>query len=91
MVNNIEWCKPLKHKTANIILILMNNEVINIWENGNPVAATPEKITELAKWLNGDYCLYEGYNDTEILIDADFIELSCNCCPFNDVCEVYEN
>ena len=46
----------------------------------------PEEITRLAKELNENYDLYQGWSDTHILLDA-LREVGCDNCPFKADCE----
>ena len=85
---NIEWCKPMKHESEDITLCVKEGEVIVILECGNEIyPVTAEKITELAKRLNSDYDMYEGWDDTHILLDSGFEEMGCKDCPWFDTCE----
>lgn len=88
---NIDWCKPLRHRTENIIIVLMGGEIIQIRINEEDKDVTPEIITELAKKLNESYDEYEGWSDTHILLDADFEELGCSDCPYFDICEAMDD
>ena len=84
---NVSWCKPLKHRTEDIFLILTEGEISGIRINGKDENVTPEIITELAKKLNESYDDYDGWSDTHILLAADFEELGCSKCPYFDICE----
>lgn len=103
---NAEWCKPMKHKTEDIYLAYHEGEVDaildngkeavrsstigkKIWEESDP--AMDEKIKELAKRLNSDYDEYEGWDDTHILLDADFEELGCKDCPWFNICDAMDD
>ena len=89
---NLEWCKPMKHESEDINLCVKEGEVIGILECGNEILpVTSEKITELAKRLNSDYDLYEGWDDTHILLDSGFEEMGCKDCPWFDTCEAMDD
>lgn len=88
---NVSWCKPLKHRTEDIFLIVTEGEISGIRINGKDENVTPEIITELAKKLNESYDEYEGWSDTHILLDADFEEMGCRNCPYFDICEAMDD
>ncbi len=88
---NVSWCKPLKHRTEDIFLIVTDGEISGIRINGKDENVTAEIIMELAKKLNESYDEYEGWNDTHILLDADFEELGCRDCPYFDICEAMDD
>lgn len=88
---NVSWCKPLKHRTEDILLIVNEGEISGIRINEKDENVTPEIITELAKKLNESYDEYEGWSDTHILLDADFEELGCSNCPYFDICEAMDD
>lgn len=88
---NVSWCKPLKHRTEDIFLIVTEGEISGIRINGKDENVTPEIITELAKKLNESHDEYEGWSDTHILLDADFEELGCSDCPYFDICEAMDD
>jgi hypothetical protein len=88
---NVSWCKPLKHRTEDIFLIVNEGEISGIRINGKDENVTPEIITELAKKLNESYDEYEGWSDTHILLDADFEEMGCCDCPYFDICEAMDD
>lgn len=87
---NLGWCKPIKHKSEDIYLCLMEGKVVGIFQNGKEkITITDEEIRELARRFNTDYDLYEGWDDVHILLDSgNFEELGCGDCPWRDVCEV---
>lgn len=88
---NLSWCRPMEHKSEDITLCVMEGEVIGILECANEIyPVTAEKITELAKRLNSCYDLYEGWDDTHILLDSGFEEMGCKDCPWFDVCEAMD-
>ena len=91
---NTEWCKPLKHKSEAVYLVVYEGDIANILDNGNyffEFDKIEEKIKELAKRLNPEHDEYEGWDDTHILLDSDFEELGCNDCPWFDLCDAMED
>ncbi len=88
---NLSWCKPLKHRTDDIFLIVTEGEISGICINGKDENITPETITELAKKLNESYDEYERWDDTHVLLDADFEETGCCNCPYFNICEAMED
>ena len=91
---NLSWCVPMKHKTENIYLVVNENNIDSILDNGKETLRSrktdkviDEKINVLAQRLNPEYDEYEGWNDTHILIDSGFEELGCKDCPWFNSCD----
>lgn len=89
---NLGWCKPLKHKSENVIIAVNEGTIVSVLVDGEEQSCsiTSELIKKLAQRLNEDYEEYQGYSDTEILLEADFEELGCADCPWFDVCEAMD-
>ena len=98
---NLSWCKPLKHKSEAVYLIVNEGIIDSIIDNGEETVRTSiigkksdpamdEKIKELAKRLNPEYDEYEGWDDTHILLNSDFEELGCRDCPWFNSCDAMD-
>lgn len=78
--NNLSWCKPLEFKNGEVVIAINGGDIVGLQVNGETVDVMP--VEHIARLVNEDYDLYEGYSPMEILYDADFSELPCRCCPW---------
>ena len=94
--DNLSWCKPLEFKNGEVVIAINEGDIVGLQVNGETVNGyTDTTIKRIAKLVNEDYELYEGYYEgytlLEIIYDADFKELPCRCCPWFHECEAMDD
>lgn len=96
---NLGWCKALDFGD---VQISVNEGIINgIMDSGVDIDSdegilssnfyTEKTLTAIAKKVNPNYDLYDGYNATHIILDAKHDELPCKLCPWFNVCSAMDN
>lgn len=88
--DNLSWCRPESYLNGRVVLVINEGRVDGISVDGKKLGTTPDNIRKVAKMVNDDYSLYEGWTDTEIIQDADHEELPCRLCPWFDVCQAMD-
>lgn len=81
---NLGWCKP--YRSGEHAIIVNGGEVDYIAIDGVPQEVTPDAIRTLAKTVNDDYDIYQGWSDLHIALDA-MKEVGCASCPCFAECE----
>ena len=88
---NLGWCKPLSFANGKVIAAINEGSVDSIQIEGKTIPATDENIRTAAKIANESYDLYKGWNDTNILLDAESEELPCRLCPWFGICDAMDD
>lgn len=87
---NLGWCRPESYLDGRVILAINEGTVAGIVIDGADEAITPDAIRRVAKMVNDNYDLYEGWDDVHIIQDAAHEELPCRRCPWFDVCDAMD-
>lgn len=87
--DNLTWCKPLEFKHGEVVIAINEGDIVGLQVQGETGDVTP--VEHIARLVNEDYELYQGYSPMEILLDADFSELPCRCCPWFLECEAMDD
>lgn len=87
---NLGWCKPVSFLGGKVIAAVNGGNVCSLRNNGLDVDVTPDSIRRAAEMVNGDYSMYQGWDDTHIMLDADCEELPCRCCPWFGICDAMD-
>lgn len=96
---NLGWCKPYMSDDDRIAVALMEGEIITVQIDGRDIEWDEDRKTtwrysaellhRLARSINPDYDDYNGYDDTEIILDA-LHERGCSDCPWRDECDAMD-
>ena len=86
---NLGWCRPESYLDGRVILAINEETVVGINIDGADEAITPDAIRRVAKMVNDNYDLYEGWDDVHIIQDVDH-ELPCRLCPWFDDCDAMD-
>lgn len=87
---NLGWCRPESYLDGRVILAINEGTVAGIVIDGAEQTTTPENIRRVAKMVNDNYDLYEGWDDVHIIQDVDHEELPCRLCPWFDDCDAMD-
>ena len=88
--DNLSWCRPESYLNGRVVLAINEGRVDGISIDGQDLSTTPDNIRKVAKMVNDDYGLYEGWTDTEIIWGAEHKELPCRLCPWFEVCQAMD-
>lgn len=89
---NMSWCRPYVSDDGRYAVAVNDGEIIEAvtpkghMPEGHLSPLTDEEIEELAREIDHDYNLYDGWNDTEIILDK-LHETGCASCPFFSRCD----
>ena len=92
---NLDWCKPYISDDGRYAIAINEGEIIEaITPDGHlPVGhlspLTEDEIEKLAREIDHDYDLYDGWNDTEIILNK-LHETGCSSCPFFGKCDAMQ-
>lgn len=87
---NLGWCRPESYLDGRVILAINEETVVGINIDGADEAITPDAIRRVAKMVNDNYDLYEGWDDVHIIQDVEHDELPCRLCPWFGDCDAMD-
>lgn len=88
--DNLGWCKCLSFNDGTVFVAVNEGDICGLCICGKDLGVDKQTLAHVAKLVNADYDLYEGYTSKEILFDADYCELPCRMCPWFDICEAMD-
>ena len=86
--DNLSWCKPLEFNHGDVVIAFDEGDIVGLQVRGETVDIPAVEV--IAKLVNEDYDLYQGYSPMEILLDSNYHELPCRMCPWFDICEAMD-
>lgn len=87
---NMEWCRPYISENERVKLIVMGGIESLIIDDKEYDTITPDLIHKAALIAtDGDYDLFSGYSDTDLIIMCSE-EQACYECPWFDECQAMD-
>ena len=88
---NLSWCRPFESENGKVWFALNEGSVEGLKIDGEDVDVNAETLHRAAVMANDEYDEYEGYSDTEILLDSPASECDCCDCPWFAMCAAMDN
>lgn len=88
---NLCWCKPLSYQDGKVILAVNEGEIVGLRIDGTDVKINADSVRRVAKMVNPDYDLYDGWDEMHIIQEAPHEELGCCNCPWFGICDAMDN